>query len=235
MKVNTLPFVFTYGHYPAFSLGPNIEEGSLAEHPAQRDAFWKSLADSSSNIYFAGHIHLYNRAIISIDGGPEIQQIVVGTGGAPLVSWDGKYPDPRVIGKSDVENQYGYTLVTVNGNTITAEFFAYNSTTDAWDRLDTYIYTLISRKFGGNDANQSIDPATLTNYYRASTLIKIGQGTLTLNRRRQHLLRHHYGVGRWTQGAGGLSPAPVNVQGGAAATLGETGQVATPRLIPAAP
>ncbi len=109
-----------------FTCRPNLEEGSLADHPAQRDAFWKSLGDSSVNIYFAGHIHLYNRAKISIDGGPEIQQIVVGTGGAPLVSWDGKYPDPRVILESHLEGQYGYSLVTVNGNKITVVYYAYD-------------------------------------------------------------------------------------------------------------
>ena len=82
LQANTLPFTFVYGHYPAFAIVP--KENSLADHPAARDAFWKSLGDNSVNIYFAGHIHLYNRAEVSINGGPEIQQIVVGTGGAPF-------------------------------------------------------------------------------------------------------------------------------------------------------
>ena len=143
----------------------------LADHPTQRDAFWKSLGDSSVNIYFAGHTHLYNRAKISIDGGPEIQQIVVGTGGAPLVPWDGKYPDPRVIGESHQESNYGYTLVTVDGNKITVVYYIYDSDcVNTWSLFDTYIYTLTSRKFGANDANQSIDPATLTNYYQGISL-----------------------------------------------------------------
>jgi outer membrane autotransporter protein len=181
LAANTLPFTFVYGHYPAFAV---IKDGNLADHPTQRDAFWKSLGDSSVNIYFAGHTHLYNRAKISIDGGPEIQQIVVGTGGADLSSWNGTYPDSRVIGESHKEGSYGYTLVTVDGNTITAVYYDFDGVS-TWTPIDTYTYTLTSRKFGANDANQSIDPATLTNYYQGLgwgiNIIKIGKGTLTLD------------------------------------------------------
>ena len=175
LAANNLPFTFVYGHYPAFAVDPT--ENSLADHQAARDAFWKSLGDSSVNIYFAGHNHMYNRAEVSINGGPEIQQIVVGTGGAPLGSWDGKYTDPRVILESHLEGQYGYTLVTVDGNKITVVYYAFDGVS-TWTPFDTYIYTLTSRKFGANDANQSIDPATLTNYYQgtagASALPKLG-------------------------------------------------------------
>ena len=101
LQANNLPFTFVYGHYPAFAI--NTTENSLADHPAARDAFWKSLGDNSVNIYFTGHVHLYNRAEVSINGGPEIQQILVGTGGAPLVTWNGTYPDPRVILESHQE------------------------------------------------------------------------------------------------------------------------------------
>ena len=223
MKANTLPFTFVYGHYPAFAIVPN--ENSLADHTAARDAFWKSLGDSSVNIYFTGHIHLYNRAKISIDGGPEIQQIVVGGGGAPLDSWDGKYLDSRVILESHQEGNYGYTLVTVNGNTITAVYYTFDGVS-TWAPFDTYIYTITSRNFGANNANQSIDPATLTNYYQGIGLNKIGLGTLTLDA----------GTSTYadaiTVSAGGLtvqgdySSAPVTVQAGAQAILGDAGKVA---------
>ena len=85
MQANNLPFTFVYGHYPAFGLGN--EANYLSDHPAARDAFWKSLGDNSVNIYFCGHEHFYNRAEVAINGGPEIQQILVGTGGAPLDPW----------------------------------------------------------------------------------------------------------------------------------------------------
>jgi hypothetical protein len=109
MAANTLPWTFVYGHYPAFAIVPN--ENSLADHSAARDAFWQSLGDNSVNIYFTGHIHLYNQGMVSINGGPVIQQICVGTGGAPLDSWNGQYLDPRVILVSHLENYYGYPPV----------------------------------------------------------------------------------------------------------------------------
>ncbi len=177
LKANTLPFTFVYGHYPAFSV---VNDQNLANNPTQRDAFWKSLGDSSINVYFAGHTHLYNRAEISIDGGPQIQQIVIGTGGAELTTWGGTYPDSRVIGESHQEGSYGYSLVTVNGNTITVVNYIYNQTANTWTPFDTYTYTITSRNFGANDANQSLDPDTLTNYYQGIGLDKIGAGTLTL-------------------------------------------------------
>lgn len=177
LQANTLPFTFVYGHYPAFAIV--TYENSLADHPAARDTFWKSLGDNSVNIYFTGHNHLYNRAKVSIDGGPEIQQLLVGTGGAPLDAWDGHYLDNRVILESHKEGSYGYTLVTVDGNKITAVYYDFDGV-NTWTPFDTYTYTITSRNFGANDANQSIDPATLTTYYPGIGFNKIGAGTLTL-------------------------------------------------------
>jgi outer membrane autotransporter protein len=187
LAANNLPFTFVYGHYPAFAVDPT--ENSLADHQAARDAFWKSLGDSSINVYFAGHNHFYNRAKVSIDGGPEIQQIVVGTGGAPLGAWSPPYPDSRVKLEKDEEDKYGYSLVTVDGNKITVDFYVYNQNSNSWSIFDTYPYTLTSRKFGANDANQSIDASTLTDYFGFDSsgtpfkiaLNKIGSGMLTLN------------------------------------------------------
>ena len=143
-----------------------------------------------------------------------------------MTSWDGKYDDPRVILESHLENQYGYSLVTVDGNKVTVVYYAYDSTTNKWSAFDTYSYTITSRKFGANDANQSIDPATLTNYYTGIGLLKIGLGSLTLNA----------GTSTYsdaiTVSAGGLNvqgdyaSAPVTVQAGAQAILGDAGKVA---------
>ena len=227
LAANNLPFTFVYGHYPAFAVDPT--ENSLADHQAARDAFWKSLGDSSINIYFAGHNHMYNRAEVSINGGPEIQQIVIGTGGAPLGTWDGTYNDSRVKLENHLEGQYGYSLVTVDGNKITVVYYAFDGVS-AWTPFDTYVYTLISRKFGANDANQSLDPDTLTNYYQGIGwgigLTKIGLGTLTLTS----------GTTTYSStirvSAGGLnvqgdySRAPVIIQSGAAANLEAAGKVA---------
>ena len=231
LKANTLPFTFVYGHYPAFGLQVSEETDFLSNYPAQRNAFWQSLGDNSVNIYFTAHVHLYDRSMTAINGGPEIQQIIMGAGGAPLQSsvqpWDGTYQDHRTIGESSEQYNYGYDLVTVNGNTITVVYYIYNQTANTWSAFDTYTYTLTSRNFGANNANQSIDPATLTNYYQGTgwgiSLLKIGQGTLTLNP----------GTSTYadtiTVSAGGLNVqgnyanAPVIVQSGA--TLSGSGTI----------
>jgi outer membrane autotransporter protein len=224
LAANTLPFTFVYGHYPAFAVDPT--ENSLADHPAARDAFWKSLGDNSVNIYFTGHNHMYNRAEVSINGGPEIQQILVGTGGAQLGPWNGQYSDPRVILENHLEGQYGYTLVTVDGNKITVVFYAYDQTANTWSVFDTYIYTLTSRKFGADNANQSIDASTLTDYYTGIGLTKIGLGTLTLNSGTStYADAITVSAGRLNV-QGDYSSAPVTVQSGAQAFLDDAGKVA---------
>ena len=224
---NTLPFTFVYGHYPAFAIVPN--ENSLADNPAARDAFWKSLGDNSVNIYFTGHIHLYNRAEVAIDGGPEIQQIVVGTGGAALDSWNGKYLDSRVILESHQEDNYGYSLVTVTGNTITVVYYIYDGVS-TWTPFDIYTYVLTSRNFGANDANQSLDPDTLTTYYQGAGwgigINKIGNGTLTLNPGASPYSYMITVSGGLLRVKGDYSLAPVTVQSGGAATLDDAGKVA---------
>ena len=227
LATNTLPLTFVYGHYPAFEVAP---ANTLANNPAARDAFWKSLGDYSVNVYFSGHIHLYNRAKISIDGGPEIQQIVVGTGGGQLATWDGTYPDSRVIGESHQEGKYGYNLVTINGNKVSIEHYTYDTLTDTWHLFDTYEYTLTLRKFGGNNANQSIDPDILTNYYQGSgwgiAVQKIGTGTLTLNPGFSSYAQMITVSGGTLDVRGDYSQAPLTVQSGATAILGDEGKVA---------
>lgn len=227
LKANTLPFTFVYGHYPAFEVAP---ANTLANNPAARDTFWKSLGDYSVNVYFSGHIHLYNRAKISIDGGPEIQQIVVGTGGGKLDTWDGTYPDHRVIGESHQEGKYGYNLVTVNGNKVTIEHYTYDNLTETWHLFDTYEYTLTSRKFGGNNASQSINPDILTDYYQGSgwgiAIQKIGTGTLTLNPGTSSYAQQITVSGGTLDVRGDYSQAPLTVQSGATAILGDAGKVA---------
>jgi len=227
LATNTLPFTFVYGHYPAFEVAP---ANTLANYPAERDVFWKSLGDYSVNVYFSGHIHLYNRAKISIDGGPEIQQIVVGTGGGLLDTWDGTYPDTRVIGESHQEGKYGYNMVTVNGNRVTIEHYTYDTLTDTWHLFDTYEYTLTLRKFGGNNVSQSINPDILTDYYQGNgwgiAIQKIGKGTLTLNPGTSSYAQRITVSEGTLDVQGDYSQAPLTIQSGATAILGDTGKVA---------
>ncbi len=122
LAANTQPHIFVFGHLPAFSV---YHSDTLASYPAERDAFWNSLAAVGGRTYFAGHDHLYNHARLDDgDGNPDddVHQLVVGTGGAPLYSWGGNYAGDngawtpqRVYDESD----YGYSLVEVDGLQVT--------------------------------------------------------------------------------------------------------------------
>ena len=184
----------------------------------------KAWATTASTSISAGHEHIYNRAEVAINGGPEIQQIVFRTGGAPLSSGDGTYNDNRVILESHQEPNYGYTLVTVNGNNITVVFYTYDDVS-TWTPFDTYTYTLTSRNFGANDANHPSTryPDQLLSGHRLGFSLKIGQGTLTLNAGTSTYCQHHYGVCRRAQGPRGLFQRPVTVQSGGAANLADAG------------
>jgi hypothetical protein len=110
LQANGRPLVLAFGHYPAFS----VEHADcLDDYPAQRDAFWDSLAVAGGRVYFTGHDHFYDHAIVPAASGLPLLQLVVGTAGAPLATWSGTYADPAVTGVYHAE-QYGYLLVEVD-------------------------------------------------------------------------------------------------------------------------
>jgi len=121
LAANRQPVVFAFGHEPAFKAShPDV----LDELPDARNAFWQILASGGARIYFAGHDHLYDHARIDDgDGNPanDLHQIIIGGGGAPLVSAsaydgdNGPWKPVRVFG--DVS--FGYGLVEVNGLNVT--------------------------------------------------------------------------------------------------------------------
>ena len=79
LAANTKPFIFTAGHEPAFKI---LKSSCMNAYPAARDSMWESLTAVGAKIFFCGHDHFYDRAII--DDGDEnphndSQQIVVGT------------------------------------------------------------------------------------------------------------------------------------------------------------
>ena len=80
---DTRPFMFVMGHSPAYYVSNDTEDitTSLQVQPAQRDIFWKSLADNHVPIYFCGHVHMYVRG-----ESQGVQQVIGGDGGAPFLS-----------------------------------------------------------------------------------------------------------------------------------------------------
>ena len=108
---NSLPHVFVFGHVPAFSVQ---HPDSLGLRPIRREIFWNLLGHFGAHVYFCGHDHFFDHAVVPDWRGREVHQIIVGTAGAPLRDWDGSYFSGRVAGLSHIK-QYGYLLAAVNG------------------------------------------------------------------------------------------------------------------------
>lgn len=143
LAANTSPHVFIYGHEPAFDTG---HYDNLGYYPKERDVFWDSLGKAGARIYFCGHDHFYNRALIPDRQGRPIRQIIAGTGGGSLKTWSGIYKDShRVKGEYYSNDHHGYILVTVKGTRVTASWKALTQSTgtlDAWQILDTFTYAI---------------------------------------------------------------------------------------------
>ncbi len=133
LGANTLPHVFVFGHMPAFKAN---HTDCLDDYPSQRDAFWTSLKNAGGRAYFCGHDHFYDH--MQVDDGDgnaanDVHQLIVGGGGAPLYTtyaYDGANTIWSPVNVFH-ENQYGYTLVEVNGLTVTLT---------AYDRLGANAY-----------------------------------------------------------------------------------------------
>ncbi|MCJ7777373.1 MAG: metallophosphoesterase, partial [Sedimentisphaerales bacterium] len=118
---NTKPHVFVFGHEPAFKA---MHEDCLDDYAAERDTFWVSIEKAGGRIYFCGHDHFYDHAVVDDDGDPgnDIHQCIVATTGAPLYNWSGKYDgeNSRYTVKGIYHSkEYGYCLVKINGLDVT--------------------------------------------------------------------------------------------------------------------
>jgi hypothetical protein len=139
---NKAPHIFIYGHEPAFETD---HKDNLAFYPGDRDLFWNSIGRAGGRIYFCGHDHFYNRALISDNYGNQIQQIIAGTGGGRLRRWSGAYKDEqRVQGEYHNGDHHGYILVTVEGMKVTVAWRAIvqENNTTSWRILDSISYVL---------------------------------------------------------------------------------------------
>lgn len=58
LAANTKPFVFVFGHEPAFPRYRHVGD-SLDHDPGNRDAFWRLLSAHGVQAYFCGHVHRY--------------------------------------------------------------------------------------------------------------------------------------------------------------------------------
>lgn len=140
---NTRPFIFVFGHTPAYLLEDDLEDRGydLAVHPVLRDMFWNSLVKNHATAYFSGHTHLYARGVK--DG---IQQVVTGNGGAMGHALNQSAVDPLLTIEYPVKeadnagNTVGYVVVTVNetAGTMSAVQNVYDTDTRVWRTGDRF-------------------------------------------------------------------------------------------------
>ena len=140
---DTRPFMFVFGHSPAYAVVNDTEEDDYAidVHSQERDIFWKSLVDNNVSAYFCGHAHLYVRA-----ESQRVQQIVSGNAGAHAIPFDPANVDPAltleypdtVIAKDD--QRVGYVVITVHEGTgmIDGVEKQLNPVTREWETVDTF-------------------------------------------------------------------------------------------------
>jgi predicted phosphodiesterase len=113
---NQKPHVFAAGHEPAFKL---LHTNCMGAYPDERNIFWESLISAGTKIYFSGHDHFYDHAMID-DGdgnaGNDIHQIIVGT--ASRLHYGGSFDGDNGRWTADSifhEETNGYALVEING------------------------------------------------------------------------------------------------------------------------
>ena len=138
LSKNTKPHVFVYGHEPAFEA---IHKDNLSYYPEERDKFWDILGASNGRIYFCGHDHMYNRALIKDSAGNELRQIIAATGGGGLRQWDGTYKNPKVKGEFHNQDYHGYVIVTVTEDKAQVQWKALtNIEKGSWKIKDSFSY-----------------------------------------------------------------------------------------------
>ncbi|MGA2404533.1 MAG: metallophosphoesterase family protein [Syntrophobacteraceae bacterium] len=241
LSANILPLVFVYGHEPAVALDPVLP--NMSYYPLDRDAFWEILSEAGARVYFCGHHHLYNRATVTITDvngqtTNPITQLVVGGGGAPYEPWNGNYypylagggqPEPTspewvtTTMNNHLESQYGYSIVTVNGNQVSVAYYAGRPAGGAvptsWQLFETFDYTVSSKTLGLKDVSQAINPQILNDFYPGIAINKIGAGTLTLNAGTSNYSEPITISAGQMSVYGAYAGAPVSVNGGGKATL----------------
>jgi hypothetical protein len=80
LAANTKPFVFVFGHEPAFPYSRHVGD-SLDQYPNNRDAFWSLLEAEDVQAFFCGHTHYYSKHQGDKDHAGSVWQFDAGNAG----------------------------------------------------------------------------------------------------------------------------------------------------------
>lgn len=137
---NTQPHVFVFSHESAFAAE---HKTTMAHRPDDRDVFWNSLGAAGARMYFCGHDHFYARGAVADAGGNSVQQLIVGSGGAPSDEFT-QYRDSRVQPCFQASRQCGYVLVEVDGSKVSVQWKA-ELTPGVFTAADQFAYSALPR------------------------------------------------------------------------------------------
>jgi len=125
---NTQPYVFVFGHEPAFPQNRHIGN-SLDAEPPNRDAFWQLLEDHDVHAYFVGHTHYYSKRQGNRNGDGSVWQIDAGAAGNGEIEEEGDVSIETFID------------VTVTDTEVTYD--VYDNSTGAWAKLEGWSAPMI--------------------------------------------------------------------------------------------
>ncbi|NTU53230.1 MAG: metallophosphoesterase [Chlorobiaceae bacterium] len=124
---------FVFSHQPM--IGSNHQDtvfsGFADEHPDWQNRFMASLSDNGVRYYICGHDHMHQRSIIeSPDGEFRVEQIISGSVSSKFYKpkplndpgWRGQ--KKREIPISRECSTIGYYLYTIDGSTVTVEYYS---------------------------------------------------------------------------------------------------------------
>ncbi len=163
LALNTKTHIFTFGHEPAVQVAHST---CLAEHQTDRNAMLNSLTVAGSRIYFCGHDHFYDHAIVTAPNGRTMRQMVVGTGGAPGANWSGFYgtdfgEEAMATNVRHIGYTNGYCLVTISDFSVKLEWKG-SADLVTWQTGDTLQYALPNpavHRINDYDGDSKSDPA----------------------------------------------------------------------------
>ena len=135
LKKDKREHLFVFGHYPAFAVK---HQDCLSCYTGARNRFWDAIGGAGGQMYFCGHDHFYDRAVIPDSKGHRIQQVLVGNGGAPFAHYSGAYTDKNVTRAKHIEDLYGYVVVTVDGASVSAKLMVLDSKSGTWRTADVF-------------------------------------------------------------------------------------------------
>lgn len=176
LAANTNPFVFVFGHEPAFNVttATNVEgevEVGLHAHLSDRDEFWNDLGQGGVSAYFMGHLHLLSLGEATDFYGHVVAHMLIGNGGAPADSFNGQIAESNRLTQLYYASQtYGFSWVTVDGPTYRLTTYRLNTNDYSWHVA--YTYTPVAVRSLGNGPAPGTLALTLNSAVAASNTVR---------------------------------------------------------------